>query len=113
MLSSYLTPKLKEQESVDLSEYHPRQRTNIRMYGLACKDWTPQDVTDYKRKWMSTAEEVRVNQNLIGLDDCVRWCKTNFYHQDFQVKKYAYNDDAHINNFKNHEEAMIFKICNA
>tara|TARA_B100000809_G_scaffold218263_1_gene224785 strand:- start:34 stop:375 length:342 start_codon:yes stop_codon:yes gene_type:complete len=113
MHSSLLTPKLKEQESIDLSKYHPRQRTNIRMYGLDCKDWTPQDVTDYKRKWMQSAEEVRVNQSVFGLDECVKWCKINFYHQDFQVKKYARSDDSHTIYFKNPEEAMLFKICNA
>ena len=53
MVSSYLTPKLLEGESVDLSLYSPRERTNIRLYGLACKDWTPADVADYKRKWKS------------------------------------------------------------
>ena len=44
-----LTPtwisKLKEGESVDPI---PSARVNIRLYGLACKDWTPRDVFEYK-----------------------------------------------------------------
>ena len=51
MVSSYLTTKLREGESVDLSLYSPRERTNIRFYGLDCKDWTPADVADFKRSW--------------------------------------------------------------
>ena len=27
---------------------HPSARVNIRLYGLACKDWIPPDVFEYK-----------------------------------------------------------------
>ena len=43
------TLKLKEGESVDPPS--PSARVNIRLYGLACKDWTPPDVFEYKTQW--------------------------------------------------------------
>ena len=110
MRKNYLTPKLKEQQTVDLAQFGPRERVNIRMYGLKCKNWTPLDVTDYKRKWLSAAEEVIVNRDMLGLDQCVVWCKNNLFHQDFQVKKYANPDDSHVIKFKRPEDAMMFKL---
>lgn len=108
MVDSFLTPKLKEGETVDLSLYNARQRTNIRLYGLACKDWTPQDVFEYRRKWMETATVVYLRGNL---DKATKWCKQYLYHQDFQVKKYATPSDDHAIYFAKAEDAMIFKLA--
>ena len=36
-----LTPKLVDEDTIDISEFDPRQRTNTRVYGLEWKDWTP------------------------------------------------------------------------
>jgi len=58
--ATYITPKLQEGESVDLSLYSPRERTNIRLYGLACKDWTVNDVSEYKRIWAKKATVVKI-----------------------------------------------------
>ena len=108
MISSYLTPKLREGETVDLAQFSPRERINIRLYGLACKDWTPQDVFEYKCNWRTDAESVNIKGKL---DQAQRWCKTNLYHQDFDIERNAMPDDSHIIRFKNAEDAMIFKIA--
>lgn len=105
--TTYLTPKLKEGETVDLSLYLPRERTNIRLYGLNCKDWTPQDVFEYKRKWAASSEPVVIRG---GLDRATRWCRTHLYQQDFYIEKFARPDDSHIVHFKSAEDAMIFKL---
>lgn len=107
MVDSYLTPKLKEGESVDLSLYPPRARVNIRLYGLACKDWTPQDVHDYKRAWKCDAEVVNIKG---GFDKAQAWCKKNLYMQDWHYIKHAMPDDSHNFLFKYPEQAMLFKL---
>lgn len=109
MVDSYLTPKLKEGETVDLSLYSPRERTNIRLYGLACKDWTPADVFDYKRNWKPNAEVVNIKG---GHDKASAWCKTHLYMQDWDIIKHAMPDDSHNVLFKNPEEAMLFRLSN-
>jgi hypothetical protein len=106
-MKEFLTPKLREGETVDLSLYEPRQRTNIRLYGVDCKDWTPIDVFEYKNKWRSNCETVNVRGNL---DKCKNWCKTNLFMQDWDYQKYARPDDSHEFYFKNPDEAMIFKL---
>ena len=108
MTETYLTPKLKEGETVDLSLYPPRERTNIRLYGLENKHWTPADVFEYKCKWREGAESVNIKGNL---DRAMRWCKTYLYHQDFDVERNSMPDDSHIIKFKNPEDAMIFKLA--
>jgi hypothetical protein len=107
MRSSYITPKLREGETVDLSLYSPRERTNIRLYGLDFKDHTPQMIFEYKRKWATECETVTIRGKL---DKATRWCKTNLFHQDFTVIKYANPDDSHSIHFKNPEEAMLFRL---
>lgn len=105
---TYLTPKLKEGETVNLEDYNPRQRTNIRLYGLSCKDWTPQDVFDYKRSWISKGyEEIKV-RNIRAAKD---WCSKNLFLQDWDLKMWHYPDDSHVIRFKNAEEAMLFKLA--
>lgn len=106
-MDTYLTPKLKEGETVDLSQYSPRQRTNIRFYGLANKDWTPADVAEYKRKWAINSEPVVIRG---GYDRATRWCRTYLYQQDFFIEKFARPDDSHVVHFKNAEDAMLFKL---
>ena len=108
MVDSYLTPRLEEGETVDLSLYPPRQRTNIRLYGLKCKDWTPLMIADYKRKWAPHCETVSVRGRL---DKATKWCKTNCFHQDFTIEKFANPDDTHAIHFKNQEEAMLFRLA--
>lgn len=108
MSSKYLTPKLKEGETVDLSLYSPRERTNIRLYGVACKDWTPRDVAEYKQRWAATSEPVVLRGNL---DKATRWCRENLFHQDFQIEKFARPDDSHVIHFKNASDAMLFKLA--
>ena len=107
MVDSYLTPKLKEGESVELSLYPPRIRTNIRLYGLDCKEWTPQDVFEYKRKWKPNAEVVNIKG---GYDKAKAWCKTHCYMQDWEIIKHAMPDDSHNVLFKNPKEAMLFRL---
>ena len=107
MVDSYLTPRLEEGETIDLSLYPPRQRTNIRLYGLAFKDHTPLMISDYKRKWKSKRETVRIKAKL---DVATKWCRTNCFHQDFIIEKFAYPDDTHAIHFKNKEEAMLFRL---
>jgi len=107
MVDSYLTPKLKEGESVDLSLYSPRERTNIRLYGLAFKDYTPQMLWEYKRSWAPNCETVVIRS---GLDRAKKWCRTHCFHQDFEIQKYANPDDSHSVHFKNAEEAMLFRL---
>jgi|TARA_B100001094_G_C17680869_1_gene553322 hypothetical protein len=103
-----LTPKLKDGESVDdLSLYSPRERTNIRLYGLAYKDYTPQMISEYRKKWAKNCETVTIRSKL---DEATRWCKTNLYHHDFTVLRFANPDDSHSIHFKNPEDAMIFKL---
>lgn len=108
MIDTFLTPKLKEGESVDLSLYPPRERTNIRLYGLECKHWTPQDVSDYKQQWMSTATLVNIRGRY---EQANRWLKEHLYMQDFAIKKFAQPDDSHDVYFKNAEDAMIFRLA--
>jgi len=108
MAVSYLTPKLREGESVDLSLYSPRERTNIRLYGLACKDWLPRDVTEYKQSWASTSEPVVLRGQL---DKAKMWLREHLYQQDYHIEKYARPDDSHVVHFKNAEEAMLFKLA--
>lgn len=107
MVDSYLTPKLKDGESVDLSLYSPRERTNIRLYGLAFKDYTPQMIFEYRKKWADNCETVNIRS---GLDEATRWCKTNLYHHDFTVFRFANPDDSHSIHFKNPEDAMLFRL---
>ena len=107
MVDSYLTPKLKEGETVDLSLFQPRERTNIRLYGLVNKDWTPQDVFEYKTKWKSKAEVVNIRGSL---DKAQAWCKTHLYQQDWEIIRHAMPDDSHNVLFKNGPEAMLFRL---
>lgn len=108
MVETYLTPKLKEGETVDLSQFHPRQRTNIRFYGLENKDWTPLDVAEYKQAWMS---QDPTGINIRTIDQEIAWCKKHLYMQDWQLKKHALPDDSHMIYFKYPEEAMLFKMA--
>ena len=109
MVDSYLTPKLEEGETVNLSLYNPRQRTNIRLYGLKCKDWTPLDIFDYKHKWLAEEhEELRIDPD--RLTQAAKWCKTNLFHQDFTINKFASPDDSHMILFKNSAEALLFRL---
>lgn len=107
MVDSYLTPKLKEGEKVDLSLYSPRERTNIRLYGLAFKDFTPQMIYEYKKQWAPTCETVNIKG---GLEQAKKWCRTYLYHQDFTIIKFANPDDSHSIHFKNAEDAMLFRL---
>lgn len=107
MVNSYLTPKIREGETVDLALYSPRERTNIRLYGIECKDWTPADIFDYKNKWRAKSTTVNIRGQL---DKAQRWCKTHLYMQDWDLEKYARPDDSHIVHFKNPEDAMLFKL---
>ena len=108
MVDSYLTPKLKEGESVDLSLYSPRERTNIRLYGLACKDWDMHDAVNYRRSWAKKATVVRIRGQL---DTAKKWCRTNCFHQDFEIHKHPGGDPTcNMIAFKNPQEAMLFKL---
>ena len=111
MASSYLTPKLREGESVDLSLYSPRERTNIRLYGLDCKHWTPADVADFKRSWASQSHPVVIE--FCMYEKAKRWCRENCYHQDFHIIKNLLQDDTReiAVHFRRPEDAMIFKIA--
>lgn len=108
MSVTFLTPKLAEGESVDLSLYSPRERTNIRLYGLKCKDWTPVEVAEYKRAWRANGTVVNIRG---GYEKANRWLKEHLYMQDFHIVKFAQPDDSHDVLFKNPEEAMIFKLA--
>ena len=84
MVDSYLTPKLKEGESVDLSLYNPHQRTNIRLYGLECKDWTPAMISEYKRSWATTSTPVVIRSKYT---EALQWCRVHLFNQTFQAVK--------------------------
>jgi hypothetical protein len=107
MLSTYITPKLSEGETVDLSLYSPRERTNIRLYGLNFKDATPADIFEYKNRWKAQSTKITIRGKLSLAQ---KWCRTHCFHQDFEIQKYANNDDSHAVYFKNQEEAMLFKL---
>ena len=107
MAASYLTPKLKEGETVDLSRYNPRERTNIRVYGFECKDWLPRDVAEYKQRWAANSEPVIIRGKL---DSAQRWLREHLYQQDYTIQRFANPDDSHTIHFKNAEEAMLFKL---
>ena len=109
MVDSFLTPKLREGERGDLSLYPPRNRVNIRLYGLECKDWSPQDVFEYKAKWKENAEVVNIRGNFKQAQD---WCKQNLYMQDWHSIKHDMPDDSHNFLFKYPEQAMLFKLTN-
>ena len=102
-----LTPKLQEEEKVDFSLYHPRQRTNIRLYGLECKDWTPLMVMEYKKKWAPTGTPVLVYDDY---DGALNWCRKHLYHHTFNATKWANPDDSHTVHFEKPEDAMLFKL---
>lgn len=105
-MNNYLTPKLKEGQEVDLSKYNPRQRANIRLYGLEQMNWTPLNVYEFKCRWLPNAEVVKVSDHRTAQ----QWCKTNLFMQDWHINKYAEPDDTHHVLFKNAEEAMLFKL---
>lgn len=111
MVNSYLTPKLLEGESVDLSLYSPRERTNIRLYGLACKDWTPADVADYKRKWAPNSNPIIIKDKIYK--EAKRWCRENCFHQDFTILKTLLQDDTRVAavHFRRKEDAFVFKMA--
>ena len=108
MSATFLTPKLAEGESVDLSLYSPRERTNIRLYGLQYKDWAPADVAEYKQRWRSTATVVNIKGRY---EEANRWIKEHYYMQDYFIIKFAQPDDSHDVYFKNATDAMIFKLA--
>ena len=93
MKTSSITPKLKEGESVDLSLYNPHQRTNIRLYGLECKDWTPAMISEYKHRWAKSSTPVIIRSRYT------------------EAVKYANPDDSHTIHFENPEDAMLFKLA--
>ena len=101
-----LTPKLVDEDTIDISELDPRQRTNIRLYGPDCKDWTPLMISDYKRKWAPTGTPIVI----FNYDSALKWCKKHLYHHTFNATKYANPDDSHSVHFKNAEEAMLFRL---
>jgi len=105
--TTYLTPKLQEGETIDLSLYSPRERINIRLYGLAFKDYTPLMLMDYKQKWKDTSTQVDIRG---GYGRAMHWCKTHLFHQDFFINKHGNPDDGHQVHFKNAPDAMIFKL---
>jgi len=103
----YLTPKLKEGESVDLSLYSPRERTSIRLYGLACKDWGTTDVYNYRQSWQDAGQVVVVRGKL---DKSKHWCKEHLYMQDWSYDAFASQDNGHNFYFKDPKDAMMFKM---
>ena len=106
MSQSYLTPKLKEGQEVDLSKYNPRQRTNIRLYGLDNINWNSTNVYEYKMNWLPYGEIVKVS----NWREATRWCKENLFMQDWHLVKYAEQDDTHHMLFKNAPDALLFKL---
>jgi hypothetical protein len=108
MKTSSITPKLKEGESVDLSLYNPHQRTNIRLYGLECKDWTPAMISEYKHKWAKNSTPVIIRGRYT---EAVQWCRVHLFNQTFNAVKYANPDDSHTIHFENPEDAMLFKLA--
>jgi hypothetical protein len=107
MTVSYITPKMKEGETIDLSLYSPRERTNIRLYGIECKNWLPRDVAEYRQRWAANCEVVTVRGQL---EQGKRWCREHLFMQDWDYRKYANPDDSHLFYFKNPEEAFLFKL---
>lgn len=101
-----LTPKIKEEEKVDLSKYNPRQRTNIRLYGVKCKDWTPLMIVEYKRKWAQKSTAIVV----WDYDKALTWCRKHLWHHQFNCMKWSNPDDSHTIHFENPEDAMIFRL---
>lgn len=107
MKSSLLTPK--NNADIDLSKYTPQQRSNIRLYGLECADWTARDVFEYKTKWLKTGEIVQT----FHLSQGQAWCKHNLPMHKWHVNKNAVPDDSHEFIFENSEDALLFKLSMA
>ncbi len=108
MVDSYLTPKLKEGETVDLSQFTPRQRTNIRLYGLQFKDYTAREITDYKLNWIENNKDCVNIAIAKGKRSWVwKFCRKHFYHQDFHIEP----QDRDTIFFKNPQDAMVFKLA--
>jgi len=106
MVDSYLTPNLKKGETIDLSHFTPRQRTNIRLYGLEFKDFTAMDIAKYKEEWMKDCEKIDLT-NSGNRVWARKFCRTNFNHQDFHIE-FQTTD---IIFFKNPQDAMVFKLA--
>ncbi len=106
MVDSYLTPNLKEGETINLSLFTPRQRTNIRLYGLEFKDFTAMDIARYKEEWMKDCEKVDLT-NRGNRVWARKFCRKNFNHQNFHME-FQKND---IIFFKNPQDAMVFKLA--
>ena len=85
MVDSYLTPNPKEGETIDLSQFTPRQRTNIRLYGLDFKDFTAIDIANYKSEWMKNCEKVDLATKEIGFG------QENFVEQTLTIKIFILN----------------------
>jgi hypothetical protein len=68
---------------------------------------TPQEIADYKRKWMSeTAYEVQVDMDsdIWGKD----WCRKNMERMDWSFEKHTRPDDSHTFFFKDEDIAERF-----
>ena len=73
-------------------------------------EMTPQEMNDYKRKWMmETAYEVQVDMDsdVWGKD----WCRKNMERIDWSFDKHTRPDDSHTFYFKNENDAVGF--CDA
>lgn len=101
-----MTPKDLEGQEIDLSKYHPRQRTNIRLYGLTNLNWTPQNVYEFKMRWLPDGTRIKI----YDFRQAQKWCKEHIWLQDWHINKYVDLDDSHEILFRRPEDAMLFKL---
>lgn len=118
-----LTEKQKELQNIDLSQYSPRERASIRLYGFQYKDWTHIDAVNHYHEWLPYAHEVEVP--MADFDEALKWCHDNLYVQDAYAVPNTRGHTTHALStgygtlpkeswgtisFKSPEDAFIFKL---
>ena len=118
-----LTEKQKELANIDLSQFGPRERTSIRLYGLKNKDWDQFDAIEYYHTWLPNATEVEIPMTVY--EEAEKWCRDNIYIHEYKpvtntrgpisegtvtlsYKEPNYNYGTI--SFKHPEDAFIFKM---
>lgn len=99
-------PKDANGEIIDLSMYNPRQRTNIRMYGIEHADWIPQDVADYRRNWMSKSP---AKVNVKEFHKSRKWLNENLYRHQWDISYTGPYQTTVF--FEREEDAFLFKLA--
>lgn len=118
-----LTDKQKELQNIDLSQYSPRERASIRLYGLKNKDWDSIDAANHYHTWLHEPTEVEIS--MTTFEEAKKWCHDNIYMHEFYPvpdtrgdinSGSSYYKAKHPENnwgtisFKHPQDAFIFKL---